>query len=166
VSKQAAQQRRGMGKFERFTGRARRVVVIAQERARALKHHYIGTEHVLLGLVDEEEGLAAKVITMLGGSRDAVIQAVNAAVTAGSDEPSGHIPFTPQAKKVLDESLVVALDLGHNYIGTEHILLGLLRVPDGLAAQVLSGLGIEYEQARATVEAALMGHQHRGGKRS
>src|ERR1051325_4300664 len=119
--------RRGaIGMFERFTDRARRVVVLAQEEARMLSHNYIGTEHILLGLIHEGEGVAAKALESLGIS----LEAVRAQVEA----PSGHIPFTPRAKKVLELSLREALQLGHNYIGTEHILLGLIREGEGVAA--------------------------------
>src|SRR5659263_241918 len=127
--------------FERFTDRARRVVVLAQEEARMLNHNYIGTEHILLGLIHEGEGVAAKALESLGISLDAVRSQVQEIIGEGQQAPSGHIPFTPRAKKVLELSLREALQLGHNYIGTEHILLGLIREGEGVAAQVLGKLG-------------------------
>ena len=123
--------------FERFTDRARRVVVLAQEEARLLNHNYIGTEHILLGLIHEGEGVAAKALESLGISLEAVRSQVEEIIGQGGSSPSGHIPFTPRAKKVLELSLREALQLGHNYIGTEHILLGLIREGEGVAAQVL-----------------------------
>src|SRR5665647_358913 len=128
--------------FERFTDRARRVVVLAQEEARMLNHNYIGTEHILLGLIHEGEGVAAKALESLGISLDAVREQVQEIIGQGQQAPSGHIPFTPRAKKVLELSLREALQLGHNYIGTEHILLGLIREGEGVAAQVLVKLGV------------------------
>ena len=127
--------------FERFTDRARRVAVLAQEEARLLHHNYIGTEHILLGLIGEGEGVAAKALESLGISLEAVRQHVGEITGQGQQAPSGHIPFTPRATKVLELSLREALKLGHNYIGTEHILLGLIREGDGVAAQVLVKLG-------------------------
>jgi ATP-dependent Clp protease ATP-binding subunit ClpC len=124
--------------FERFTDRARRVVVLAQEEARMLNHNYIGTEHILLGLIHEGEGVAAKALESLGISLDAVREQVQEIIGQGQQAPSGHIPFTPRAKKVLELSLREALQLKHNYIGTEHILLGLLREGEGMAAQILA----------------------------
>ena len=129
--------------FERFTDRARRVVVLAQEEARLLNHNYIGTEHILLGLIHEGEGVAAKALESLGISLEAVRQQVEEIIGQGGSSPSGHIPFTPRAKKVLELSLREALQLGHNYIGTEHILLGLIREGEGVAAQVLVKLGAD-----------------------
>jgi ATP-dependent Clp protease ATP-binding subunit ClpC len=123
--------------FERFTDRARRVVVLAQEEARMLNHNYIGTEHILLGLIHEGEGVAAKALESLGISLEAVREQVEEIIGQGQQAPTGHIPFTPRAKKVLELSLREALQLGHNYIGTEHILLGLIREGEGVAAQVL-----------------------------
>src|SRR5829696_3245407 len=117
--------------FERFTDRARRVVVLAQEEARLLDHNYIGTEHILLGLVHEGGGVAAQALTQLGVSLEAVRDQVKEIIGRGAEAPTGHIPFTPRAKKVLELSLREALELGHNYIGTEHILLGLLREGEG-----------------------------------
>jgi ATP-dependent Clp protease ATP-binding subunit ClpC len=115
--------------FERFTDRARRVVVLAQDEARLLNHNYIGTEHILLGLIHENEGVGAKALEALGVTLDAVREQVRDIIGEGNQTPSGHIPFTPRAKKVLELSLREALQLGHNYIGTEHILLGLIHEP-------------------------------------
>ncbi len=137
--------------FERFTDRARRVVVLAQEEARMLNHNYIGTEHILLGLIHEGEGVAAKALESLGISLEAVRQQVEEIIGAGQQAPSGHIPFTPRAKNVLELSLREALQLGHNYIGTEHILLGLIREGDGVAAQVLVKLGADLNRVRRQV---------------
>lgn len=123
--------------FERFTDRARRAVVLAQEEARGLGHTYIGTEHLLLGLLREDEGLAAKALTSLQITANTVSEEIGRRVGRGSAEPRGHIAFTPRAKKVLELSLREALRLGHNYIGTEHVLLGLAREGEGVAAQVL-----------------------------
>jgi ATP-dependent Clp protease ATP-binding subunit ClpC len=144
--------------FERFTDRARRTVVFAQEEARLLNHNYIGTEHILLGLLREEEGVAAKALTSLGVSLEAVRHDVGEIVGRGSEVPRGHIPFTPRAKKVLELSLREALQLGHNYIGTEHILLGLIREGEGVAAQVLQKLGAELNRVRQTVVQLLSKH--------
>ncbi len=141
--------------FERFTDRARRVVVLAQEEARLLNHSWIGTEHILLGLIHEEEGVAARALESLGVSLDAARLRVEAIVAPGTGEPSGHIPFTPRAKKVLELSLREALALGHNYIGTEHILLGLLREGEGVAVHVVVRLGASIEGVRARVLALL-----------
>jgi hypothetical protein len=137
--------------FERFTDRARRVVVLAQEEARLLNHNHIGTEHILLGLIHEGEGVAYLALTELGISLDAVRAQVEAEIGQGSEAPGGHIPFTPRAKKVLELSLREALQLGHNYIGTEHILLGLIREGEGVAAQVLVGLGAGLDRVRGQV---------------
>jgi ATP-dependent Clp protease ATP-binding subunit ClpA len=137
--------------FERFTDRARRVVVLAQEEARMLNHNYIGTEHILLGLIHEGEGVAAKALESLGISLEAVRQQVEEIIGQGQQAPSGHIPFTPRAKKVLELSLREALQLGHNYIGTEHILLGLIREGEGVAAQVLVTLGADLNRVREQV---------------
>ena len=145
--------------FERFTDRARRVVVLAQEEARMLNHNYIGTEHILLGLIHEGEGVAAKALESLGISLEAVRQQVEEIIGQGQQAPSGHIPFTPRAKKVLELSLREALQLGHNYIGTEHILLGLIREGDGVAAQVLVKLGADLNRARQQVVQLLHGYQ-------
>jgi ATP-dependent Clp protease ATP-binding subunit ClpC len=153
--------------FERFTDRARRVVVLAQEEARQLSHSYIGTEHVLLGLIHEGEGVAAKALESLGISLEAVRGQVEEIIGRGGSAPSGHIPFTPRAKKVLELSLREALQLGHNYIGTEHILLGLIREGEGVAAQVLVKLGADLSRVRQTVIQLLSGYQGpQGGKES
>ncbi len=148
--------------FERFTDRARRVVVLAQEEARMLNHNYIGTEHILLGLIHEGEGIAAKTMESLNISLDAVRQQVQDIIGEGQQAPVGHIPFTPRAKKVLELSLREALQLGHNYIGTEHILLGLIREGEGVAAQVLTKLGADLNRVRQQVIQLISGHQ--GGK--
>jgi ATP-dependent Clp protease ATP-binding subunit ClpC len=147
--------------FERFTDRARRVVVLAQEEARMLNHNYIGTEHILLGLIHEGEGVAAKALESLGISLDAVRQQVEEIIGQGQQAPSGHIPFTPRAKKVLELSLREALQLGHNYIGTEHILLGLIREGEGVAAQVLVKLGADLNKVRQQVIQLLNGYQNK-----
>ena len=144
--------------FERFTDRARRVVVLAQEEARLLNHNYIGTEHILLGLIHEGEGVAAKALESLGISLEKVRQQVEEIIGAGQSPPSGHIPFTPRAKKVLELSLREALQLGHNYIGTEHILLGLIREGEGVAAQVLVKLGADLARVRQQVIQLLSGY--------
>src|SRR5215213_1180066 len=145
--------------FERFTDRARRVVVLAQEEARLLNHNYIGTEHILLGLIHEGEGVAAKALEQLGISLEAVRTQVEEIIGQGGSSPSGHIPFTPRAKKVLELSLREALQLGHNYIGTEHILLGLIREGEGVAAQVLVKLGADLNRVRQQVIQLLSGFQ-------
>ena len=144
--------------FERFTDRARRVVVLAQEEARLLNHNYIGTEHILLGLIHEGEGVAAKALESLGISLEGVRQQVEEIIGQGGASPSGHIPFTPRAKKVLELSLREALQLGHNYIGTEHILLGLIREGEGVAAQVLVKLGADLSRVRQQVIQLLSGY--------
>jgi ATP-dependent Clp protease ATP-binding subunit ClpC len=145
--------------FERFADRARRVVVLAQEEARMLNHNYIGTEHILLGLIHEGEGVAAKGLESLGISLEAVRSQVEEIIGQGQQAPSGHIPFTPRAKKVLELSLREALQLGHNYIGTEHILLGLIREGEGVAAQVLVKLGADLSRVRQQVIQLLSGYQ-------
>ena len=137
--------------FERFTDRARRVVVLAQEEARLLDHNYIGTEHILLGLLREGEGVAAEALESLGVDLKLAREQVEKIIGRGKKQPSGHIPFTPRAKKVLELSLREALHLGDNYIGTEHILLGLLREGDGVAAQVLKRLGADLNRVRQQV---------------
>jgi ATP-dependent Clp protease ATP-binding subunit ClpC len=148
--------------FERFTDRARRVVVLAQEEARMLNHNYIGTEHILLGLIHEGEGVAARALESLNISPEAVRQQVEEIIGQGQAAPTGHIPFTPRAKKVLELSLREALQLGHNYIGTEHILLGLIREGEGVAAQVLQKLGADPNRVRQAVSTLLSGYT--GGK--
>ena len=145
--------------FERFTDRARRVVVLAQEEARMLNHNYIGTEHILLGLIHEGEGVAAKALEALNISLEGVHAQVEEIIGQGQQAPSGHIPFTPRAKKVLELSLREALQLGHNYIGTEHILLGLIREGEGVAAQVLVKLGADLNSVRQQVIQLLSGYQ-------
>jgi ATP-dependent Clp protease ATP-binding subunit ClpA len=143
--------------FERFTDRARRVVVLAQEEARLLNHNYVGTEHLLLGLIHEGEGVAAMALESLGISLQAVRAEVEEIIGRGQRTPSGHIPFTPRAKKVLELSLREAKQLGHNYIGTEHILLGLIREGEGVAAQVLVKLAADLSRAREQVIGLLSG---------
>jgi ATP-dependent Clp protease ATP-binding subunit ClpC len=133
--------------FEKFTDKARRVVVLAQEEAKMLNHNYIGTEHILLGLIHEGEGVAAKALEALGINLDAVREQVQEIIGQGQTPPTGHIPFTPRAKKVLELSLREALQLGHSYIGTEHLLLGLIREGEGVAAQVLTKLGADSKRA-------------------
>jgi ATP-dependent Clp protease ATP-binding subunit ClpA len=148
--------------FERFTDRARRVVVLAQEEARLLNHNYLGTEHLLLGLIHEGQGVAAKALESLGISQEAVQAQVEEIIGQGEVAPSGHIPFTPRAKKVLELSLREAKQLGHNYIGTEHILLGLIREGEGVAAQVLVRLGAELSPTRRQVIGLLTGGTEAG----
>jgi hypothetical protein len=145
--------------FERFTDRARRVVVLAQEEARMLNHNYIGTEHILLGLIHEGEGVAAKALESPRHLARRRAQQVEEIIGQGQQAPSGHIPFTPRAKKVLELSLREALQLGHNYIGTEHILLGLIREGEGVAAQVLVKLGADLNKVRQQVIQLLSGYQ-------
>ncbi|XVX20974.1 ATP-dependent Clp protease ATP-binding subunit [Actinomycetota bacterium] len=150
--------------FERFTDRARRVVVLAQEEARMLNHNYIGTEHILLGLIHEGEGVASKALESLGISLESVREQVQEIIGQGQQSPSGHIPFTPRAKKVLELSLREALQLGHNYIGTEHILLGLIREGEGVAAQVLVKLGADLNSVRQQVIQLISGYQGKEGQ--
>jgi ATP-dependent Clp protease ATP-binding subunit ClpA len=144
--------------FERFTDRARRVIVLAQEEARLLDHDYIGTEHLLLGLAREGQGVAAKALEVLGIRLEALRSQVEEIIGRGQRAPSGHVPFTPRAKTVLELSLREALELGHDYIGTEHLLLGLIREGEGVAAQVLVGLGADLARARGQVIELLSGH--------
>jgi ClpA/ClpB-like protein/UvrB/UvrC motif-containing protein len=139
------------GMFDRFTDRARRVVVLAQEEARMLNHNFIGTEHLLLGLVHEEQGVAAKALESLGIRLEAVRQEVEQIVGRGRQAPSGHIPFTPHAKKALELAQRESIDLGHGFIGTEHLLLGLVREGNGVAAQVLVRLGADLNRVRQQV---------------
>jgi ATP-dependent Clp protease ATP-binding subunit ClpA len=148
--------------FERFTDRARRVVVLAQEEARMLNHDYIGTEHLLLGLIHEGEGVAAQALKTLGISMDTVRQQVEGIIGRGQQAPSGHIPFTPRAKRVLELSLRESVQLGHDYIGTEHILLGLVREGEGVAAQVLVRLGADLNRVRQQVIQLLHAHTAEG----
>src|SRR3954447_19364547 len=148
--------------FERFTDRARRVVVLAQEEARMLSHNYIGTEHILLGLIREGDGVAAKALESLGISLESVREKVEETIGPASPGKVGsQNPFTPRAKKVLELSLREALQLGHNYIGTEHMLLGLVREGDGVAAQLLSKLGVQRDAVRQQVIQLLAGHPDR-----
>ncbi|MGA8295987.1 MAG: ATP-dependent Clp protease ATP-binding subunit [Acidimicrobiales bacterium] len=147
--------------FERFTDRARRVLVLAQEEARLLNHSFIGTEHILLGLIHEGEGLAAKALESLGISLEAVREKVEETIGPAGTAPTGSPPFTPRAKKVLELSLREALQLGHNYIGTEHMLLGLVREGEGVAAQVLQSLGADLPRVRQQVIQLLSGYQGR-----
>jgi ATP-dependent Clp protease ATP-binding subunit ClpC len=144
--------------FERFTDRARHVVVLAQAEARMLNHNYIGTEHILLGLIVEGEGIAARALESLNVSLQAARDRVEEIIGEGREPPTGHIPFTPRAKKVLELSLREALQLGHNYIGTEHILLGLIREAEGVAAQVLQELGADLDRVRQAVIQLLEGY--------
>ena len=144
--------------FERFTARARRAVVNAQQEARELNHNYIGTEHLLLGLMREPESVAARALQELKISQDTVREQVIQIVGRGQQPPSGHVPFTPRAKKVLELSLREALQLSHNYIGTEHILLGLVREGEGVASQVLHKLGADLNRVRQTVIQLLSGY--------
>jgi ATP-dependent Clp protease ATP-binding subunit ClpC len=145
--------------FEKFTDKARRVVVLAQEEAKLLNHNYIGTEHILLGLIHEGEGVAAKALEALGINLEQVREQVQDIIGQGQQAPSGHIPFTPRAKKVLELSLREALQLGHSYIGTEHLLLGLIREGEGVAAQVLTKLGADTNKVRQQVIQLLSGFQ-------
>jgi ATP-dependent Clp protease ATP-binding subunit ClpA len=144
--------------FERFTDRARRSLFLSQEEARLLNHNYVGTEHLLLGLVSEGQGVAAKALQSLGISLEAVRAQVEEIIGQGQTAPRGHIPFTPRAKKVLELSLREATQLGHNYIGTEHLLLGLLREGEGVAAQVLVKLGADLSRVRQQVIQLLSGY--------
>src|SRR6202158_1195479 len=155
-------RRKGCGLFERFTERARPVVVLAQDEARALKHNYIGTEHILLGLLREEEGLAARVLESLDITVEEVRAQVARIVGQGDEVTTGQIPFTPRAKKVLELALREALSLGHNYIGTEHILLGLVRENEGVAARILLDFDSDSEEIRIEVIRMLSGP---GGRR-
>ena len=150
--------------FERFTDRARRVVVLAQEEAGLLDHNYIGTEHLLLGLIQEQEGVAAKALVAMGVELETVRFKVDEMIGRGPEKFAGHIPFTPRAKKVLELSLREALQLGHNYIGTEHILLGLVREGEGVAAQVLNDLTVNLDRVRLTVMQLLSGSSRAEGE--
>ena len=150
--------------FERFTDRARRVVVLAQDEARGLKHNYIGTEHLLLGLISEGEGVAAKALETMDIKGEAVRASVIEIIGEGEKPVEGHIPFTPRAKRVFELSLREALQLGHNYIGTEHLLLGLLKEGEGVAAQVLTKQGADLAQVRQTVIQMLSGYQRGDGE--
>ena len=147
--------------FERFTDRSRRVIVLAQEEARMLDHNHIGTEHILLGLIRESDGCAARALESLEISLGAVRQQVEEIIGRGQEAPTGPVPFTPRAKKMLALSLRESLQLGHNYIGTEHILLGLLREGEGVAAQVLTALGADLDGTRERVIQMLAEYQAR-----
>jgi len=149
--------------FERFTDRARRVVVAAQEEARALGHDYLGTEHLLLGLINEGGGVASKALESLGIGAEGLRERVVTIVGTGQHTMTAHIPFTPEAKQVLRLSLGEALRFGHNYIGTEHVLLGLIQEKDGVAAQVLADAGADLERVRAEVVRLLAEYQQRRG---
>jgi ATP-dependent Clp protease ATP-binding subunit ClpC len=150
--------------FERFTDRARRVVVLAQDEARMLNHNYIGTEHLLLGLIQEGEGVAAQALDALGISLADARRDTEEIIGQGPAAPTGHMPFTPRAKKVLELALREALQLGHNYIGTEHILLGLVREGEGVAAQVLQKLGADLARVREIVVELLPGSSESAGR--
>src|ERR1700674_281052 len=159
----------GGGVFERFTDRARRVLVLAQEEARLLNHSFIGTEHILLGLIHEGEGVAAKALESLGVSLEAVREKVEETIGLAGTAPTGSPPFTPRAKKVLELSLREALQLGHSYIGTEHILLGLVREGEGVAATVLVSLGADLGLVRQKVIQLMSGYseeEHSGDAES
>jgi Clp amino terminal domain, pathogenicity island component len=161
VSKQAAQQRRADSQLERFTGRARHVLVLAQDRARTLKHPEVRPEHILLGMLAEAEGLGAKVVVQLAGSADAVTGPLTAGLTPGDVEnPPVHLPFDGRAKTLLKVTMAEVVELGHNYVGTEHVLLGLLKL-DGPATDALHGAGVDYARARDLVVGALIGLQHK-----
>jgi ATP-dependent Clp protease ATP-binding subunit ClpC len=147
--------------FERFTDRARRVVVEAQHEARALGHDYIGTEHLLLGLISEGGGVAAKALESLGVSAEALRERVVGIVGPGQESPPTHIPFTPQAKQVLRLSLAEALRLGHDYIGTEHLLLALIQEQEGVAGRALADAGADLRRVRAEVVRLLAEYQRR-----
>ena len=150
--------------FERFTDRARRVIVDAQNEARSLGHDYIGPEHILLGIINEGDGVGAKALEAMQISADTVRGRIEEIIGRGQAPPRiGHIPFTPRAKKVLELSLREALQLGSDYLGTEHILLALLRERDGVAAQVLLGSGVDLDRARAQVITLLQGRQEQAG---
>lgn len=149
--------------FERFTDRARRVLVLAQEEARLLNHSFIGTEHLLLGLIAEGEGLAAKALESLEISLEAVRREVEETIGQAGSVPTGSPPFTPRAKKVLELSLREALQLGHNYIGTEHLLIGMYRNPDSPAAVILAEAGTTEARAQAHVQDLLRGYRPTDG---
>src|ERR1700690_917760 len=151
-------EREAVRVFERFTDRARRVLVLAQEEARLLNHSFIGTEHILLGLIHEGEGVAAKALESLGISLEAVREKVEETIGMAGTAPSGSPPFTPRAKKVLELSLREALQLGHSYIGTEHMLLGLVREGEGVAVQILTSLGTDLGQVRQRVIQLMSGY--------
>ena len=147
--------------FERFTERARQVVVFAQSEAQALKHNYLGTEHLLLGLLREEEGLAARVLESFDVTVEEVRAQVARIIGQGEEAAAGQIPFTPRAKRVLELALREAVDMNHNYIGTEHVLLGLVREGEGVAVQILADLGADAEALRSEVIRTLSGAEAR-----
>ena len=151
--------------FERFTERARRVLTFAQEEARQLNHSFIGTEHILLGLIREGDGVGAQALRSLGISFQAVREQVQETIGTAGTVASGSPPFTPRAKKVLELALREALQLNHSYIGTEHILLGLVREGEGVAATVLVGLGADLPRVRREVNNLMSGAQEREGVR-
>ncbi|MBV9206356.1 MAG: hypothetical protein JO037_13390 [Actinobacteria bacterium] len=155
--KRATIRTRPKGRFMRFTDRARRVVVLAQDEARELGHGSVGTEHLVLGLLAEGEGVAALALESLGVSLEESRDRVEEIVGRGQDVPAGHIPFTPLAKQVLERALQEALQLGHQYIGTEHLLLSLIAEGDGIIAQVLAGRGADYALVQERVVALLTG---------
>ncbi|GDY29224.1 Clp protease N-terminal domain-containing protein [Gandjariella thermophila] len=155
VSKQAVQQRWSPEVFRKYTPRARHAVVLAQERARARKHSYIGTEHLLLGLLGEPEGLAAQVLAGHVDSLAEIERAVDAAMPPGGETSPGKIPFTPRAKEALEQAHSRSTELGHDFVGTEHLLLGLFHDPGGVAARVLADLGFDYDTVRADVLAGI-----------
>ena len=157
--KKATMRRQPRGMFQRFTDRARRVVVLAEEEARLLRHNAVGPEHLLLGLLHEGEGVAARALESLGVTREAVRQQVEQIIGRGQQAPGGHVLFAPRAKKVLELSLREAMALGHNYVGTEHILLAMLREGDSVAAQALTGAGIGHAQVRERVLGLLAGER-------
>ncbi|MEU6734534.1 Clp protease N-terminal domain-containing protein [Streptomyces physcomitrii] len=154
VSKQAAQQRHSPAPFDRFTERNRHGIVLAQEAARTHKHDFIGTEHLLLGLLGERQGLAYEMLLAEAGSERRVREAVEAALPpAGKKAPRGHIAFRPESKEAIEQALAAAVDLGHDRVGTEHSLLGLIRVEASPAAGILRELGFTPEELRETVRA-------------
>src|SRR6266511_504052 len=157
LGRRRRRRKEAWGLFERFTERARQVVVLAQDEARALKHNYIGTEHLLLGLLREEEGLAARVLESLDITVEEVRAQVARIVGQGDEVTTGQIPFTPRAKKVLELALREALSLGHNYIGTEHILLGLVRENEGVAARILLDFDADADKIRNEIIRMLSG---------
>jgi hypothetical protein len=161
--KLATLRKQPTGMFRRFTDRARRAVQLAQEEARLLNHNYVGTEHLLLGLLSEGEGVAAKALASLGISLEAVRAQVEELIGHGQSAPAGHLPFTPRAKKALALSLREALQLGHNYVGTEHLLLGLAREGEGVAAELLVGFGAGHARLRDQVLQVLTGEGEQAG---
>jgi len=161
--KKATMRRQPRGMFQRFTDRARRVVVLAEEEARLLRHNSVGTEHLLLGLLHEGGGVAARALESLGVNREEVRQQVEQIIGRGQQAPGGHVLFAPRAKKVLELSLREAMALGHNYVGTEHILLAMFREGEGVAAQALTGLGIGHAQVRERVLGLLAGKREQIG---